>query len=165
MNLAELESKTIDELQDLAKELDISGYSRLKKQELAFRILQAQTEQQGNIFAAGVLEIMDEGFGFLRQDGRFLPGHEDIYVSQSQIRRFGLRTGDRVSGQVRPPASMVRVIAASNFMRLPKRRWLPMVVGIGRQLSSAIGIHGLALTIAASPLANGAIGRALHDDG
>src|SRR3989440_6288691 len=103
MNLAELESKTIDELQDLAKELDISGYSRLKKQERASRILQAQTEQQGNIFAAGVLEIRDEGFGFLRQDGRFLPGHEDIYVSQSQIRRFGLRTGDRVSGQVRPP--------------------------------------------------------------
>src|SRR5436853_360477 len=119
MNLAELESKTIDELQDLAKELDISGYSRLKKQELAFRILQAQTEQQGNIFAAGVLETMDEGFGFLRQDGRFLPGHEDIYVSQSQIRRFGLRTGDRVSGQVRPPKenekyySMLRVEAVN----------------------------------------------------
>jgi transcription termination factor Rho len=121
MNLAELESKTIDELQDLAKELDISGYSRLKKQELAFRILQAQTEQQGNIFAAGVLEIMDEGFGFLRQDGRYLPGHEDIYVSQSQIRRFALRTGDRVSGQVRPPKenekyySMLRVEAVNGL--------------------------------------------------
>ncbi|MGI8588751.1 MAG: transcription termination factor Rho [Chloroflexia bacterium] len=103
MNISELEGKTIDELQDLAKELDISGYSRLKKQELAFRILQAQTEQQGNIFAAGVLEIMDEGFGFLRQDGRYLPSPEDVYVSQSQVRRFALRTGDRVSGQVRPP--------------------------------------------------------------
>jgi transcription termination factor Rho len=121
MNLSELEGKTIDELQDLAKDLDISGYSRLKKQELAFRILQAQTEQQGNIFAAGVLEIMEEGFGFLRQDGRFLASHEDIYVSQSQIRRFALRTGDRVSGQVRPPKenekfySLLRVEAVNGL--------------------------------------------------
>ena len=121
MNLSELEGKTIDELQDLARDLDISGYSRLKKQELAFRILQAQTEQQGNIFAAGVLEIMEEGFGFLRQDGRYLAGHDDIYVSQSQIRRFALRTGDRVSGQVRPPKesekfySLLRVEAVNGL--------------------------------------------------
>lgn len=102
MNLAELETKTLDELKELAKELDMTGYSTLKKQDLIFKLLQAQTEQQGNIFSAGILEIMEDGFGFLRQD-RFLPGPDDIYVSQSQIRRFGLRTGDRVSGQVRPP--------------------------------------------------------------
>ena len=116
-----MESKTIDELQDLAKELDISGYSRLKKQELAFRILQAQTEQQGNIFGAGVLEIVEDGFGFLRQDGASCPGHDDVYVSQSQIRRFGLRTGDCVSGQVRPPKenekyySLLRVEAVNGL--------------------------------------------------
>lgn len=102
MNLAELETKTLDELKEAAKELGMSGYSGLKKQDLIFKLLQAQTEQQGNIFSAGILEIMEDGFGFLRQD-RFLPGPDDIYVSQSQIRRFGLRTGDRVSGQVRPP--------------------------------------------------------------
>ncbi|MBF6615019.1 MAG: transcription termination factor Rho [Chloroflexi bacterium] len=86
----------------MARELDISGYSRLKKQDLAFRILQAQTEQQGNIFKKGILEIMDDGFGFLRLSS-YLPGPNDIYVSQSQIRRFGLRTGDEVVGQVRTP--------------------------------------------------------------
>lgn len=102
MNLAELETKTLDELKEMARELDMVGISGLKKQDLIFKLLQAQTEQQGNIFSAGILEIMEDGFGFLRQD-RFLPGPDDIYVSQSQIRRFGLRTGDRVSGQVRPP--------------------------------------------------------------
>src|ERR671934_2008280 len=102
MNLSELEAKTIDELQDLARDLDITGYSRLKKQDLAFRILQAQTEQQGNIFKKGILDIMEDGFGFLRLAG-YLPSQDDVYVSQSQIRRFGLRTGDEVVGQVRPP--------------------------------------------------------------
>ena len=102
LTLADLENRNMDELQDMAKELDISGYSRLKKQDLAFRILQAQTEQQGNIFRKGILEIMEDGFGFLRVGG-YLPGPDDVYVSQSQIRRFGLRTGDEVVGQVRPP--------------------------------------------------------------
>jgi transcription termination factor Rho len=102
LTLADLESRNMDDLQEMAKELDISGYSRLKKQDLAFRILQAQTEQQGNIFKKGILEIMEDGFGFLRLSG-YLPGQDDIYVSQSQIRRFGLRTGDEVVGQVRPP--------------------------------------------------------------
>ncbi len=102
MNLAELETKTLDELKEMARELEMSGVSALKKQDLIFKLLQAQTEQQGNIFSAGILEIMEDGFGFLRQE-RFLPGPDDIYVSQSQIRRFGLRTGDRISGQVRPP--------------------------------------------------------------
>lgn len=102
MNIAELETKTRDELQDLAKELGVTGYSSLKKQDLIFRVLQAQTEQQGLLFAGGVLEIVPDGYGFLRKD-RFLPGNSDVYVSQSQIRRFGLRTGDWVTGQVRPP--------------------------------------------------------------
>jgi len=102
VNIAELETKTITELRDIARDLELSGYSILKKQDLVFRLLQANTEQQGNIFSAGVLEIVEDGFGFLRQE-RFLPGNMDVYVSQSQIRRFGLRTGDMVSGQVRPP--------------------------------------------------------------
>ena len=102
MNIAELEMKTRDELQDMAKELGITGYSTLKKQELVLRLLQAQTEQQGYLFGEGVLEIVEDGFGFLRKE-RFLPGPADVYVSQSQIRRFGLRTGDMITGQIRPP--------------------------------------------------------------
>ena len=102
MNITELESKTRDELIDIAKELGISGISTLKKQDLVFRLLQAETEQKGHIFRGGYLEIIDDGYGFLRQES-LLPGINDVYVSQSQIRRFGLRTGDMVTGQVRPP--------------------------------------------------------------
>ncbi|HWE64059.1 MAG TPA: transcription termination factor Rho [Chloroflexota bacterium] len=101
-NLSELESKTLSELREIARGLDATGYTNLKKQDLVFRVLQAQTEQQGNLFREGVLDIVEEGFGFLRKD-RFLPGPEDVYVSLSQIRRFGLRTGDSVCGQVRAP--------------------------------------------------------------
>jgi transcription termination factor Rho len=102
VNIVELETKTLDELQDLAKDMGLSGYTRLKKHDLIFRLLRAQAEQQGYIFGGGVLEIIQEGIGFLRSD-HLLPGPEDVYVSQSQIRRFGLRTGDMVIGQVRPP--------------------------------------------------------------
>ncbi|MBX5491932.1 MAG: transcription termination factor Rho [Chloroflexi bacterium] len=102
MNLAELEAKTRDELQEMARELGVHGVTTLRKQDLIFRLLQAQTEQQGNIFSGGILDIVDDGYGFLRQE-RYLPGPNDVYVSQSQIRRFGLRTGDMVTGQVRPP--------------------------------------------------------------
>lgn len=102
VNLSDLEEMSLTELRAFAHETGLSGLSSLKKQELIFRLLQAQAERQGNIFAEGVLEIVDDGFGFLRQE-RFLPGPNDIYVSMSQIRRFGLRTGDLVSGQVRPP--------------------------------------------------------------
>ncbi len=102
MNITELETKTLTELRDIARDWDLSGYTALKKQELIFRLLEAETERQGNIFSAGVLEIVEDGFGFLRRE-RFQPGAMDIYVSQTQIRRFGLRTGDMVSGQVRPP--------------------------------------------------------------
>jgi transcription termination factor Rho len=102
MNIAELETRTLPELREIARDWELSDYTALEKEDLVFRLLQAGTERQGNIFSAGVLEIVDEGFGFLRR-GRFLPGGMDIYVSQTQIRRFGLRTGDMVSGQVRPP--------------------------------------------------------------
>jgi transcription termination factor Rho len=102
VNIAELETKTLDGLQDLAKDMGLSGYTRLKKHDLIFRLLRAQAEQQGYIFGGGVLEIIQEGIGFLRSD-HLLPGPEDVYVSQSQIRRFGLRTGDLVIGQVRQP--------------------------------------------------------------
>ncbi|HUY79818.1 MAG TPA: transcription termination factor Rho [Ktedonobacterales bacterium] len=102
MNITELETRTVTELRDIARDWDLSGYTALKKQDLIFRLLEAETERQGNIFSAGVLEIIDDGFGFLRRD-RAMGGALDIYVSQTQIRRFGLRTGDMVSGQVRPP--------------------------------------------------------------
>ncbi len=102
MDIAELERKTLAELREVAKELEVSGYSRLKKEDLILRLLRAQAEQRGLIFGGGVLDIIDDGIGFLRSD-HYLPGPEDVYVSQSQIRRFGLRTGDMVVGQVRPP--------------------------------------------------------------
>ncbi len=104
MNIAELETKNRDELIELAKEMGISSYTNLKKQDLVMRLLQAYTEQQGNIFCSGILEIMSEGYGFLRQK-TLLPSQDDVYVSQSQIRRFGLRSGDMVAGQGRPPKS------------------------------------------------------------
>ena len=102
MNIAELEERTLSELREVAKEQNISGFSRLKKPDLILRILRAQAEGQGLIFGGGVLEIVQDGIGFLRSD-HLLPGPDDVYVSQSQIRRFGLRTGDMVIGQVRPP--------------------------------------------------------------
>jgi transcription termination factor Rho len=97
-----LEARSLSELRDLAKSLDVSGYSRLKKEDLILRLLRAKAEGQGYIFGGGVLDIVDENIGFLRSE-HYLPGPEDVYVSQSQIRRFGLRTGDMVIGQVRPP--------------------------------------------------------------
>ena len=102
MNITELETKNKDELVDLAREMDISGYANLKKQDLIMRLLQAHAQQQGYIFCGGVLEIMGDGYGFLRQV-TLLPSSTDVYVSQSQVRRFGLRTGDMVVGQGRAP--------------------------------------------------------------
>jgi transcription termination factor Rho len=102
VNIVELETKTLDELRDIAREKDVSGYSRLKKDDLILRLLKAHAEEQGFIFGGGVLDIIQDGIGFLRSD-HLLPGSDDVYVSQSQIRRFGLRTGDMVIGQVRPP--------------------------------------------------------------
>ncbi len=102
MDFVELEAKTLTELREIAKSMDISGYRRLKKDDLILRLLRAKAEGQGYIFGGGVLDIVDENIGFLRSE-HYLPGPEDVYVSQSQIRRFGLRTGDMVIGQVRPP--------------------------------------------------------------
>ena len=93
---------TLSDLREIARSKDVVGYSRLKKQDLVFRLLQVQAEARGFIFGGGVLEIVQDGIGFLRSD-HLLPGPEDVYVSQSQIRRFSLRTGDMVIGQVRPP--------------------------------------------------------------
>src|SRR4030043_2340471 len=100
--MAQPESKNRDELEAMAKESGIVGYTTLKKSELVYRILQAEAEQQGNIFITGVLETISEGYGFLRQD-TFRRGANDVYVSNSQIRRFNLRDGDAVCGQARPP--------------------------------------------------------------
>jgi transcription termination factor Rho len=102
VNIAELETKTRDDLLEIAKGLGVPGASTLKKQDLIFRLLQVHTEREGNIFSGGVLETVDDGYGFLRGES-LLPGLSDVYVSQSQVRRFGLRTGDYVTGQVRPP--------------------------------------------------------------
>jgi transcription termination factor Rho len=112
MNLADLKAMTISELYDLADRLGVSGYRSLRKQELIFRILEGQTKRNGLIFGEGVLEILPEGYGFLRSaDYNYLPGSDDIYVSPSQIKRFDLRKGDTVSGQVRPPKDSERYFA------------------------------------------------------
>jgi transcription termination factor Rho len=102
MDIAELEKKTLGELRRMAQEADIAGYSRLKKWDLILRLLRHKAEKKGYELRGGVLEIIDDGIGFLRST-TYLPGPEDIYVSQTQIKRFGLRTGDLVIGQVRPP--------------------------------------------------------------
>ena len=107
INVAELENKTLNELREMAKAIGITGVSNLKKQDLIFKLLQAQTEEAGHTLSDGVLDIVADGYGFLRGE-RMLPGPDDVYVSQSQIRRFGLRTGDRVWGQIRPPKESER---------------------------------------------------------
>ena len=112
MYLAELKQKSIGDLNEVARDLKIEGASNLRKQELIFAILQAQTEKNGVIFGEGVLETLPDGFGFLRApDSNYLPGPDDIYISPSQIRRFNLRTGDIVSGQIRPPKESERYFA------------------------------------------------------
>jgi transcription termination factor Rho len=112
MNIKDLKKLKINELNKIAKELSVEGASGMRKQELIFAILQAQTEKNGLIFGEGVLEILPDGFGFLRApDYNYLPGPDDIYISPSQIRRFNLRTGDTVSGQIRPPKDTERYFA------------------------------------------------------
>ena len=112
MNVNELKQLKIKELADLAAKLDIESYSGLNKQELIVKILEAQTEKEGGVTARGVLEVLNEGYGFLRSpDFNYLPGPDDIYVSPSQIKRFGLRTGHEVSGQIRPPKSKEKFYA------------------------------------------------------
>ncbi|MBN1465796.1 transcription termination factor Rho [candidate division KSB1 bacterium] len=112
MDIAELKTKKIAELAKLAQEIGVSGVTGIKKAELIFRIIEKQTEKEGLIFAEGVLEVLPDGYGFLRSaDYNYLPGPDDIYVSPSQIKRFGMRTGDTVSGQIRPPKDNERFFA------------------------------------------------------
>ncbi len=110
MNIAQLESKTSSELQELAREMGITGVSKLRKKDLIIQILKAETEKEGLLFISGILEIMPDGFGFLRLDN-YTPGQDDVYVSPSQIRRFSMRTGDEILGQVRPPKEGERYYA------------------------------------------------------
>lgn len=120
LSVGDLNEKSDEDLWQQAREFEVSGYMRMRRPDLVTKLLQAQTERAGHKFGDGVLEIIEDGFGFLRGT-RFLPGPNDIYVSQSQIRRFGLRTGDRVSGQVRPPKdnekffSLLRVEAVNGI--------------------------------------------------
>jgi transcription termination factor Rho len=112
MNIAELKDKTISELNAIARNLGVQGGSGLRKQELIFKVIEAQTQKNGLIFGEGVLEILPDGFGFLRAPSyNYLPGPDDIYVSPSQIRKFDMRTGDTISGQVRPPKEGERYFA------------------------------------------------------
>ncbi len=128
LDMAKLEEMRLQELRDLARRLSISGYSRLKKEDLILRLLKEKAEREGLSFGGGILEIIPEGIGFLRS-ARYLPGPHDVYVSQSQIRRFGLRTGDMVIGQVRPPKesekyrSLLRIEAVNGMdPEMAKRR-------------------------------------------
>ena len=119
INIVSLQQRTMDELRELAREWDVSGYSALNKNDLIMRLLQAKTEQEGLIFGGGVLDVIDESKGYLRPD-EYKPSSNDIYVSSSQIHRFGLRTGDLVLGQIRPPKeneryySLLRVEAVNS---------------------------------------------------
>jgi transcription termination factor Rho len=112
MNIVELKEKPIQELNQIAKEMKVEGAGGLKRQQLIFEILKAQIKLDGNVYGEGVLETLPDGFGFLRApDYNYLPGPDDIYVSPSQIRRFSLRTGDTISGQIRPPKEGERYFA------------------------------------------------------
>src|SRR6266498_1555486 len=112
LNLKALKEKKISDLALIGKNFNIEGAANMRKQELIFAILQAQTEQNGHIYGEGVLETLPDGFGFLRApDYNYLPGPDDIYVSPSQIRRFNLRTGDIISGHIRPPKEGERYFA------------------------------------------------------
>jgi transcription termination factor Rho len=112
LDIADLKEMNISKLTQIAKDLDVPGATGMRKQELIFKILQAQTEKSGLIFSEGVLETLPDGFGFLRApEYNYLPGPDDIYVSPSQIRKFDLRTGDTISGQIRPPKEGERYFA------------------------------------------------------
>src|SRR3989475_5906802 len=112
LNLADLKEMSISKLTSIAKGMDVPGATGMRKQELIFKVLAAQTEKSGLIFSEGVLETLPDGFGFLRApEYNYLPGPDDIYVSPSQIRKFDLRTGDTVSGQIRPPKEGERYFA------------------------------------------------------
>ena len=120
INLKELKERRIADLNKLARELGVEGSSSMRKQDLIFALLQAQSERGGVIYGEGVLETLPDGFGFLRApDYNYLPGPDDIYVSPSQIRRFNLRTGDTISGQIRPPKDSSILC----FIKSRRRKW------------------------------------------
>ena len=126
MDIGDLKDMSISKLTQIAKELDIAGATGMRKQELIFKILQAQTEKSGLIFSEGVLETLPDGFGFLRApDYNYLPGPDDIYVSPSQIRKFDLRTGDTISGRFarRKKASVTLHSSKSRPSTSSRRRW------------------------------------------
>jgi transcription termination factor Rho len=137
VSIVDLETKTLSELQDIARGLDITGISRLKKHDLMLRLMQAEAENQGLLFGGGILDVVADGIGFLRS-GDLLPSPDDIYVSQSQIRRFGLRAGDTVIGQVRPPKEnekyfgLLRVEAVNNVdpEQAKRRPWFDRLTPI-----------------------------------
>ena len=119
LNLSELKRMNIKDLSARAQEMTIEGASNMRRQELIFALLQSQADMKGEIYGAGVLETLPDGFGFLRApDYNYLPGPDDIYVSPSQIRRFNLRTGDTVSGQIRPPKDSERYFALLKVEKL-----------------------------------------------
>jgi transcription termination factor Rho len=112
LDIRALKDMSISELTHVARDLEVENPSGMRKQDLIFKVLQVQTEREGLIFGEGVLEILPDGYGFLRApEYNYLPGPDDIYVSPSQIRRFALRTGDTVSGQIRPPREGERYFA------------------------------------------------------
>ncbi len=120
LDLVELKDMNIQKLNIVAKDMGLTAFAGLRKQELIFKILQSQAEKSGLIFSAGVLECLPDGFGFLRApEYNYLPGPDDVYVSPSQIRRFDLRTGDTVSGQIRPPKEGERYFRADQSRRDP----------------------------------------------
>jgi len=166
VNIVELDTLTLSELRDIARTRDIVGYSRLKKQDLIFRLLRSQAEEQGFIFGGGVLDVVQDGIGFLRSD-HLLPGPEDVYVSQSQIRRFSLRTGDMVIGQVRPPKesekyySLLRVEAINGLdpeqakQRPVFERLTPIFPYQQLRLETTPNIYAMRLVDLLSPIGRG----------
>ncbi len=124
MHLKDLKQKSVIDLYDIAKDLQIEDYASMKKQELIFNILKTYAHKNGNIYGEGVLEVLPDGFGFLRAvDYNYLPGPDDIYVSPSQIRKFGLKTGDTVSGQIRPPKEGEKYFA---LLKVEYVNWEPV---------------------------------------
>ena len=126
MNLTELKNKTISELVSLAEEMKLENMARARKQDIIFSILKSHAKSGEDIFGDGVLEILQDGFGFLRSnDSSYLAGPDDIYVSPSQIRRFNLRTGDTISGKIRPPKSTERSFSLLQIREVPYDRPAP----------------------------------------
>ena len=161
MTIAELKEKNITELSRIARGLEITGAGGLRKQDLIFRILQTQSEKEGHIFAEGVLEILPDGYGFLRSpDYNYLPGPDDIYVSPSQIRKFDLKTGDTISGNVRRLHESGEIFRAGDEYRSPQtptdiRGQVRIITGISEAACESMSAQGNSLTRKGHRRANG----------